>query len=461
MAIAVVLVLLVIGSLIFHFASPWWFTPIASNWTTMDDTVVLTFWVTGIVFIAVNLFLAWVIWRYRHRENQKATYDPENKKLEWWLTIVTSIGVAAMLAPGLFVWGKFVNVPENAAIVEAVGQQWHWSYRFPGADGELGHSDASLITPDNPYGLDPEDPKGRDDVLVAQPELHLPVNQPVKILLRSKDVLHNFTVTQFRVKMDLVPGTVTHLWLTPTVPGSYEVLCEELCGIGHFAMRGRVVVTPREEFDTWLAGMTTFGQAQALAKADPGAGAGTYAVCMACHGPSGEGNAALNAPRIGGQAAWYLGRQLHHFQDGLRGVQERDTFGAQMRAFASMLPDDTAIRNIAAYIESLPGQTQRPSVTGDVDRGRRLYATCANCHGREGQGIWALNAPRLADMSDWYLVRQLQNFQHGIRGTHRQDYYGWQMATMADALKDERSINDVVAYINTLNPEPSRTARKD
>lgn len=100
MAIAIVLVLLVIGSLAFHFLSPWWFTPIASNWTTMDDTVILTFWVTGIVFVAVNLFLAWAVWRYRHRKQQQAAYEPENKKLEWWLTIVTSIGVAAMLAPG-------------------------------------------------------------------------------------------------------------------------------------------------------------------------------------------------------------------------------------------------------------------------------------------------------------------------------------------------------------------------
>ena len=298
MAIAVVLVLLVIGSLIFHFASPWWFTPIASNWTTMDDTVVLTFWVTGVVFVAVNLFLAWVVWKYRHRKDQKAAYDPENKKLEWWLTIVTSVGVAAMLAPGLFVWGKFVSVPEDASIVEAIGQQWHWSFRFPGDDGALGHSDASLVTPANPFGLDPEDPHGRDDVLIASPELRLPVDQPVKVLLRSKDVLHNFTVTQFRVKMDLVPGMITHMWLTPTVPGSYEILCEELCGVGHFAMRGRVVVTPRDEFETWLAGMPTFDQTQALAKADAAAGAGQYAVCTACHGANGEGNPALNAPRL-------------------------------------------------------------------------------------------------------------------------------------------------------------------
>ncbi len=452
MAIAVVLVLLVVGSIIFHFLSPWWFTPIASNWATMDDTVILTFWVTGIVFVVVNLFLAWVVVRYRYRKGQKADYEPENKKLEWWLTIVTSIGVAAMLAPGLFVWGKFVSVPDDAAIVEAVGQQWHWSFRFPGADGELGASDAALIAPGNPFGLDPEDPLGRDDVLIASPELRLPVDQPVKVLLRSKDVLHNFTVTQFRVKMDLVPGMITHLWLTPTVPGEYEILCEELCGVGHYAMRGRVVVSPREEFDTWLAAQPTFGEMQALAAADPLAGAAQYAVCMACHGPSGEGNAALNAPRLAGQGAWYVGRQLHSFRNGLRGTHAGDTFGAQMRAFAAMLPDESAIRNLAAYVETLPGHEPVVTVTGNADRGRSLYTTCAACHGRQGQGIWALNAPRLADMSDWYLVRQLQNFRQRIRGAHSKDYYGWQMATLSDMLADDQAINDIVAYINTLEP---------
>ena len=370
MAIAVVLVLLVIGSLIFHFASPWWFTPIASNWGTMDDTVLLTFWVTGVVFVAVNLFLAWVIWKYRHRKGHKAEYDPENKKLEWWLTIVTSVGVAAMLAPGLFVWGKFVDVPDDAAIVEAVGQQWHWSFRFPGEDGELGHSDSTLVTPENPFGLDPDDPKGGDDVLVASPELHLPLDRPVKVLLRSKDVLHNFTVTQFRVKMDLVPGMITHLWLTPTVPGSYEILCEELCGVGHFAMRGRVVVTQPGEFDAWLAGLPTFDETQALAAADPHAGAGQYAVCASCHGAAGEGNPALNAPRLAGQEAWYLRRQLHAFRDGVRGAHEGDTYGAQMRPFAAMLADDASIRNLSAYVESLPGQAH----AGDRCRRRRPRA---------------------------------------------------------------------------------------
>jgi cytochrome c oxidase subunit 2 len=458
MAIAVVLVLLVVGSIIFHFLSPWWFTPIASNWSTMDDTVILTFWVTGIVFVAVNLFLAWAVMRYRHRKGQKAAYEPENKKLEWWLTIVTSVGVAAMLAPGLFVWGKFVVVPDDADIVEVVGQQWHWSFRFPGKDGALGKTNPKLITPANPFGVDPGDPSGRDDVLIARPELKLPVDQPVKVLLRSKDVLHNFTVTQFRVKMDLVPGMITYLWMTPTKTGEYEILCEELCGLAHFAMRGRVVVLPQGEFDSWLEEQPTFAETQAVAAADPAAGASQFAVCIACHGPSGEGNPSLNAPRLAGQQAWYVRRQLHNFRDGLRGVHEKDTFGAQMKAFAAMLPDDTAIRNVAAYVESLPGQPPVATVTGDAHRGQSLYRTCAACHGTNGEGRWALNAPRLAELPDWYVVRQLQNFQQRIRGAHRQDFYGWQMGTMSDILADDRAINDLASYINTLNPDDTRTA---
>src|SRR5499426_650740 len=107
MVLAVVLVLLVVGSVLFHFLSPWYFTPIASNWGTIDDTVTITFWVTGIVFVAVNLFMAYAVMRYRHRRGRRAEYAPENKKLEAWLVGLTAAGVTAMLAPGLFVWAKF------------------------------------------------------------------------------------------------------------------------------------------------------------------------------------------------------------------------------------------------------------------------------------------------------------------------------------------------------------------
>lgn len=173
MPLAVVLILLVVGSIVFHFLSPWTFTPLASNWSQIDDTIGITFWVTGFVFVAVNLFMAYAIIRYRHRQGKRATYEPENKKLEAWLTVFTTIGVAAMLAPGLFVWAKFVEVPEEAIEAEAIGQQWHWSYRLPGEDGKFGKTDLKLITGDNPFGMDLDDPAGRDDVLISDAELHL------------------------------------------------------------------------------------------------------------------------------------------------------------------------------------------------------------------------------------------------------------------------------------------------
>ena len=129
MPLAVVLILLVVGSVVFHLLSPWWFVPLASNWGMIDFTIDLTFLVTGAVFVAVNLFMAYCIIKFRYKKDARATYEPENKKLEAWLTGLTAVGVAALLTPGLFVWADFVNVPEEAHVVEAVGQQWHWSFR--------------------------------------------------------------------------------------------------------------------------------------------------------------------------------------------------------------------------------------------------------------------------------------------------------------------------------------------
>jgi cytochrome c oxidase subunit 2 len=231
--LAIVIFLLVAGSLLFHFLSPWTFTEIASQWDLIDTTVDITFIVCGIVFVLVNLFTAYCVVKFRHRPGHKAHYEPESHKLEIWLTVVTSVGVALMLAPGLIAWGDFVRVPEGAMQVEALGRQWHWSYRLPGQDGVFGNTDVRQMSPDNPMGIDPADGAGQDDVVVARPVLHLPLGQDTHMLLRSTDVLHNYTVPQFRVKMDLVPGMVTYQWFTPTVAGTYEVLCEELCGVGH------------------------------------------------------------------------------------------------------------------------------------------------------------------------------------------------------------------------------------
>jgi len=267
MAVAFILAALVVGSVVFSLLSPWWFTPLASNWGTIDDTLIITFVITGVAFSALVLFMAYAVLRYRHREGARAAYEPESRRLELWLTGVTSVGIAAMLAPGLIVWNDFIQVPREASTVEALGQQWSWSFRFPGADGVLGTADTARITPDNPFGINPDDPRGQDDVLVSGGELHLPAGKPVKVLLRSTDVLHNFYVPQFRAKMDLVPGMVSYFWFTPEKAGTYEILCAELCGVGHSMMRGLVVVEAEDTFRPWLEQNPTFAQVRGTAPA--------------------------------------------------------------------------------------------------------------------------------------------------------------------------------------------------
>jgi len=270
MIIAVVLILLTVGSVLFHLMSPWWATPIASNWGDIDLTIDITFWITGTVYVAVLFFVAYCLWRYRYDPKKQADYEPENSKLEWWLTGLTAVGVAALLIPGLFVWNQYVTVPDDAVDIEVVGQQWAWSYRTPGADGVMGTSDARLVDGDNPFGLDPDDPNGQDDILVAFDDLHLPIGQPVRVLLRSLDVLHDFYVPQFRAKMDLVPGMVTFFWFTPTAAGTYDILCAELCGEGHHIMRGLVVIEEESDYQAWLEEQSTFAEQIAEAKYDAG-----------------------------------------------------------------------------------------------------------------------------------------------------------------------------------------------
>ena len=272
MYLAVAIVLVALGTVLFHFLSPWWWTPIASNWGYIDDTIIITFWVTGVVFVGILLFMAYCVYKYRYREDRRAAYEPENTKMEVWLPVLTTIGVVVMLTPGLFVWNQFVTVPEGAAEVEIVGKQWAWSYRLPGKDGVLGTSDTRLINDENPFGLNPKDPNGKDDVLIEDSELHLPLDKPVKVLLRSIDVLHDFYVPEFRAKMDMVPGAVTYFWFTPTRTGTFDALCFELCGTGHYLMRGTVVIDEEKAFQAWLNEQPTFAKTMAEAGNDPGNG---------------------------------------------------------------------------------------------------------------------------------------------------------------------------------------------
>ena len=258
MLVAFILFLVIVGSIAFHFLTPWWWTEVASNWGNIDDTIILTFWVTGAVFVAVCLFMSYCVWRFRYQEDRRADYEPESPRLEWFLTILTTIGVCALLAPGLIVWNKYVSVPEDAVDIEVMGQQWYWNYRLPGPDGKLGLTDLRNITEDNPFGMNLDDPNGLDDILIEADDLHILLGQSVKVNLRSIDVLHDFYVPQFRAKMDMVPGTVTYYWFTPTRTGDFEILCMEYCGTGHYAMKGRVLVDNEQDYKEWLSEQINF-----------------------------------------------------------------------------------------------------------------------------------------------------------------------------------------------------------
>ena len=262
MLMAVVLVVIVVGSVVFHLVSPWWSTPIASNWGSIDTTIDITFWITGVVYVIVLLFTAYCCYRFKYNPNRRSEYKPENHKLELWLSGLTALGVVGLLTPGLIVWNDYINPPDEATEIEVVAKQWEWGYRLPGKDGVLGTTNIRFVTDDNPFGINPDDPAGQDDLLIDD-DLHLQADKPVKILLRAFDVLHNFYVPQFRAKMDMVPGMITYLWLTPTRTDTFDILCAELCGIGHSSMRGIVVVDSLADYELWLKEQTTFAQSVA------------------------------------------------------------------------------------------------------------------------------------------------------------------------------------------------------
>ena len=175
-----------------------------------------------------------------------------------------------------------------------------------------------------------------------------------------------------------------------------------------------------------------------------------YAICVTCHGADGAGNVALNSPAIAGQESWYLETQLKNFKTGIRGTHKADMYGMQMRPMAMTLADDAAVTRVSAYISSMEPALVTNTVEGNIGTGKALYAVCAACHGQDAKGLKAMNSPDLTTQQDWYLVRQLQNFKSGVRGSDPKDVFGQQMRPMAMILANDQAINDVAAYINSL-----------
>lgn len=364
MALAISLILIVLGAIIFHWLSPWWLTPIASNWHAMDDAFMITLVICAILFIVIHLFVAYAVVKFRHREGHRAAAESHNRKLEWWLIAGTSVGIVAMLAPGLHVYAQLIDPPPDASVFEVMGKQWDWHYRLPGKDNKLGSTDVRFINPSNPFGINPEDPAGQDDVLVDGNEMHIPLNQPVKVLLRAQDVLHDYYVPQFRTRMNMVPGLVTHFWLTPTQVGRFEVLCAQLCGVGHSNMRSAVVVEEKGAYEAWLAKQPTFsgkGVAGGVGgPAEPGKQGRLIAQskgCVACHSVDGAPNVGPTWKGLYGKQETLEGGATVHVDDAYLKQSINDPKAALVKGYPNIMPpnplSDEEMAAVIDYIKTV------------------------------------------------------------------------------------------------------------
>lgn len=232
----------------------------------IDFMLWLTIIVTGVVFLLTQVLLFWFAFKYQYSEKRTSYFFPHNNKLELLWTVVPAIFLTILVGFGLFYWFKITgDAPKDAQIVEITGKQFNWMMRYPGKDNVLGRKNYRLTdaSSGNALGVDWEDGASHDDVEAS--EMHLVVGKPVQLVINAQDVIHDVGLVHFRLKMDAVPGIPTTLWFTPKytteqmkkITGNkdfvYEISCDQICGSGHYSMRGVIVVETQEEYDAWMS----------------------------------------------------------------------------------------------------------------------------------------------------------------------------------------------------------------
>lgn len=232
----------------------------------IDRMMWITLIITGIVFLLTQILLFWFSYRYQESDKRKAYYYPHNNTLELIWTAVPAITFTILIAFGLYYWFQITgDAPKDSMEVEITGHQFQWEYRYPGKDNVFGRFHYTLVdaSKSNPLGQDWKDVANHDDLHPS--EMHLVVNKPVRLIIRAQDVIHDVGLPHFRLKMDAVPGMPTTLWFTPKytteemkkMTGNenfvYEIACDQLCGVGHYSMRGVIIVETQAEFDKWIA----------------------------------------------------------------------------------------------------------------------------------------------------------------------------------------------------------------
>jgi cytochrome c oxidase subunit 2 len=230
--------------------------PASADAASIDAIITLVHALMAALFAGWGLYFAWVLVRYRRRRQPVA--NPAGAKGRFALATEIGVVVAEALLLVVFALPLWANrtavqpADPDAVVIRVVAEQFSWNVHYPGPDGRFGTTRLALISPTNPLGLDRQSPFGKDDVVEAG-QIHLPINRRAIIQLTSKDVIHSFGVPAMRVKRDAIPGLVAPIWFTPTVPGTFEIACSQLCGLAHFRMRGTIVVESEAAFRKYLA----------------------------------------------------------------------------------------------------------------------------------------------------------------------------------------------------------------
>ena len=224
----------------------------------IDQMMEFVHWIMAILFIGWGTFFVFTLIRFHRSRNPKADYhgvrSHASSHLEFMVVLAEAVLLLGFAIP---IWGKRVNGPrptENVERIRVVAEQFRWNFHYSGSDGQFGRQAAKFVSASNPLGLDPSDPAGRDD-LVSSNELHLPLNKSVVLDITSKDVIHSFSLHAMRIGQDAIPGTTSPIWFRPIKAGTYELVCAQLCGSGHYAMRATVVVDPPGAYADWLKEM--------------------------------------------------------------------------------------------------------------------------------------------------------------------------------------------------------------
>jgi cytochrome c oxidase subunit 2 len=232
----------------------------------IDLMLWITIAVTGLVFVITQVLLFYFTFKYQEKEGRRAFYFPHNNKLELIWTTVPAIFLTVLVGFGLKYWFEITSdAPKDAVVVEITGHQFGWDMRYPGTDGVLGKKNYKLYNnpSGNTLGVDFQDPASHDDVRTT--EMHLPVGKSVKLVIHAQDVIHDVGLSHFRMKMDAVPGIPTTMWFTPKYTTeemrqktgnpnfTYEISCDQMCGQGHFSMRGVIIVESMADYNAWLA----------------------------------------------------------------------------------------------------------------------------------------------------------------------------------------------------------------